>query len=200
MERANRLTITQMDGTFVGTFYRTHRRLMQIASVETGWKADEGANATANRESFRNYLQEHASGFGLTWNPAKQAQAWERKHQKYYTDEQVWEDATTMLNAEMPRILKAIDKDATIGKITLDGIWASDEDRPYCTKGRYDKDGAWAWAECKLAIGLTVGDEQIEITQTMQIVSGQLKKLKLTVAEIKQMVNDELGITDEQTA
>lgn len=203
MERANRVTVTSTpSGGLIATYYRTHKRLAQVKSTDTAWKADESVGITAQRESFRTWVQEHANDYGVIWNPTHQAQAWERKHSKYYTDEQVLEDATTMLNAEIPRMLKAAGEDATMDEITLDGIYASDGDRPYCTKGKYDKDGAWAWAECKFAIRLTVNGNQIEITQTMQIASGQLKKLRLTVAEIKQMVSDELGITEdtEQTA
>lgn len=203
MERANRVTVTSTpSGGLIATYYRTHKRLTQVKSTDTAWKADESVGITAQRESFRTWVQEHANDYGVIWNPTQQAQAWERKHSKYYTDEQILEDATTMLNAEIPRMLKAVGEDATMDEITLDGIYASDGDRPYCTKGKYDKDGAWAWAECKFAIRLTVNGNQIEITQTMQIASGQLKKLRLTVAEIKQMVSDELGITEdtEQTA
>lgn len=202
MERANRLAIATDNGVLVGTYYRTHRKLAQVQSTDTAWEADKSANATANRESFRAYLQEHAGEYGVVWNPDKQTQAWARKYSKYYTDAQVLEDATEMLRTEIPRMLRAIGKDATVDEIALDGIYASDIPRPYCTKGRYDKDNAWAWAECKLAVRLSVDGSPIEIVQTMQIASGQLKKLRLSAAEIREMVTEELGTTEdtEQTA
>ena len=201
MERANRVTVASTpSGGLIATYYRTHKRLAQVKSTDTTWQADEGANITAQRESFRTWVQEHANDYGVAWNPTQQAQAWERKHKKYHTDEQVAEDASTMLEAEISRITKLSGYDAAAGEITLDRICPSDADRPYCTRGRYDKDGAWAWADVKMAVTLTIDGHDVEVIQPMQIVSGQLKKVKLTKADIQQMIKDEMGIEDTEIA
>ena len=80
MMRANRVTVNTAGNSFTATFYRTHKVLTVVASSETEWKAQEGANATTNRESYRTWVCDHADLYGIEWNPTQQKQAWERKY------------------------------------------------------------------------------------------------------------------------
>ena len=141
MMRANRVTINTADNGFAATFYRTHKMLTVVASNETEWKADESANATANRESYRTWVCDHANEYGIEWNPAQQRQAWERKYNIYMTDEQVAEDALTLIADAIHRLAEKCRYDMTIDSLDVTDITAKDSNLSYVEDGRYTKSG-----------------------------------------------------------
>lgn len=210
-ERANRVTVqTVADGQYEARFYRTHRPLATVNSVETGWMADPKANSTTNRESFRNYVIEHADEVGVLWQPAKQVQAWERKHNSYLTDEQVAEDALTLVTPALERLAEKSRYDMWItSDIEVTAITPKESNLTYVEDGRYTKSGAWCVADIELELDVVVSDKKMQMVYHMEMKSGQICKPKTTIAEWNEMVAREMelnGIEDtadkdaEQTA
>lgn len=194
MTRANRITIQSTDKGFVGTFYRTHAKLISVNSTDTEWKPFNDVNSTANRESFRNWLTDNASKYDIAWAPELQTQAWARKYNVYETDEQVSEDAVTL-------VMEAIERLAVKGKhtldcidITVDSIVPKQTTLTYVKNGRYEKNGAWCMAEISLTISAILYGQQIEIPYTMEMVSGQIKKPKTTIADWNEILLNEIGL------
>lgn len=194
MTRANRVTIQSTDNGFKGVFYRTHTKLATIESADTAWKADPNANSTTNREGFRSWLISNADAYEIAWAPELQTQAWARKYNVYETDEQVSEDAVTL-------VMEAIERLAVKGKhtldcidITVDSIVPKQTTLTYVKNGRYEKNGAWCMAEISLTISAILYGQQIEIPYTMEMVSGQIKKPKTTIADWNEILLNEIGL------
>ena len=195
MKRANRVTIVATEGTFEARFYRTHTYIGTIASMgDTDWTPNKDAKASENRESFRQWACEHAEDFDIEWNPDKQEQAWERKYKKYATDEQVGEDAITLMDMALTGVA---DKLGYEWNIAFASIYAKKTDLSYIEDGRYVKDNCWAWADIVVDVTLTDADgKSIEIPMEMELVSGQIKKCKLTqtILKTKIQVEEELSV------
>lgn len=188
MTRANRVTVQTTENGYEARFYRTHKMLTAIASADTEWKANENANATEQRESFRTWVCDHAEDFDIEWNPEYQEQAWERKYKKYATDEQAYEDAITLMNMALTGVA---DKLGYEWSTECDGIFAKETSLGYIEDGRYVKDGCWAWADITMTVTLTKEDTSIEIPLTMEMVSGQIKKCKMNQTSLKAIIQTE---------
>ena len=183
MMRANRVTVQTTENGYEARFYRTHKVLTVVASNETEWKADENANATTNRESYRAWVCDHASQYEIEWNPAQQKQAWERKYNTYMTDEQVAEDALTLVTDAIHRLAEKCRYDMTIDSLEVTGITAKDSSLSYVEDGRYTKSGAWCVADIEVTIGCHVAGQEMEMLYHMEMKSGQICKPKTTIAE-----------------
>lgn len=203
LTRANRIAVETKDGKFVGRFYRTHKMLVEINDAQTDWTPNEESNATQNREAFRIYLTEHANEFGIMWHPAKAEQAWERKHNIYMNDEQVAEDAMTLLRPSIERLADKCKFDMTIVSTEVTAVTPKESTFTYVENGRYIKSGAWCMADIEVTVTAMVSDYEVEILYSMEIKSGQICKPKTTIAEWNEIVARELELqgiqlTDEQ--
>lgn len=188
MTRANRITVVAVENGLVAKFFRTHAEVRTIYSWETGWKPDEEANSTANRESFRQWACDNAGLYDVQWDATKAKQAWDRKHQKYETDEQVAEDATTLLEMALTGVA---DKMGYSWTIAYDGIWAKKNTPDYVIDGKYEKNGYWAWADIAMTVKFIKDDCGTEISIDMEMVSGQIKKPKITQGMLMARLVDE---------
>lgn len=201
MERANRITVQTTEQGFEGRFYRTHRLLATITSDSTDFKADDKANATTNREMYRNYLIEHSAEWQVEFNPNKQVQAWERKYNKYENDEQVAEDTITLLTDTIDRLADKCKYDIEIESMEVTAVTPKESTLTYVEDGRYTKSGAWCVADIEVTITCNIAGQQMDMLYRMEMKSGQICKPKMTIAEWNEMVGKEMdlnGIVMEQ--
>lgn len=203
MTRANRVAVQTTENGFEARFYRTHKHICTVASVDTTWKEDIEANATTNREAYRTFVCDHAEEFGVIWNPAKAEQAWERKHNIYMTDEEVAEDAITLVAPAIDRLADKSRYDMVVVDIEMTGIAPKESNLSYVEDGRYTKSGAWCVADIEITVGTIIGGKAVAILYNMEMRSGQICKSKTTIAEWNEMVAKELelqGIVIEENA
>ena len=200
-ERANRITVSTTEQGFEGRFYRTHKLLATVNSDSTEFKADESSNATTNREMYRNYLIEHSAEWQVEYNPNKQEQAWERKYNRYDTDEQVAEDTITLLTDTIDRLADKCKYDMSIDSIEVTAVTPKESTLTYVKDGRYTKSGAWCMADIEVTITSSILGQQMDMLYKMEIKSGQICKPKMTIADWNEMVGKEMelnGIEVEQ--
>jgi hypothetical protein len=188
MARANRVVVRTENNGYVAEFFKTHKSIAVVEQSETSWVADKTHNSTQARESFRTWVQNHADEFGVDWMPELQAQAWERKYWKYETDEQVEEDARTLMKWTIHQLAVATGYDVEVLEVKLDAIVPNESPLTYVEHGRYTKNGNWAVATVNLAVEIRWGDEVEEIIYPIEMRSGQLTKIKMNKEEFKAMV------------
>lgn len=201
MTRANRITVQTVENGYRATFYRTHKTIGQIDSMDTTWQADADANSTTNRESFRAWVCDNAGLWDIEWNPATQQQAWERKYNTYMTDEQVSEDTITLITPTLDRLADKCKYDMEIAGIEVTAVSPVDTDLTYVEDGRYTKSGAWCMAQIEVSIAVEIAGQTMDMVYMVSMKSGQIYKPKTTIAEWNELVGKELelnGITIEQ--
>jgi hypothetical protein len=201
MTRANRVTVQSIEGGYKATFYRTHKLLATINSMDTAWQADANANSTTNRESFRAWICEHSAEWDIEWNPSKQTQAWDRKYNTYMTDEQVAEDTITLITPALNRLAEKCKYNMEITGLEVAAIYPVDTNLTYVKDGRYTKSGAWCAAQIEVSVTVEIAGQTMDMVYMVNMKSGQICKPKTTIAEWNELVGKELelnGITIEQ--
>jgi hypothetical protein len=169
--------------------------------MDTAWQADADANSTTNRESFRAWICEHSTEWDIEWNPGKQTQAWDRKYNTYMTDEQVSEDAITLITPALDRLAEKSKYDMEIVGLKVTAITPKESPLSYVEDGRYTKSGAWCVADIEVSVTVEIAGQTMEMLYNMEMKSGQICKPKTTIAEWNELVSKELelnGITIEQ--
>lgn len=188
MTRANRVVVRAIGNEFEAEFFKTHKSITVVVSCDTEWVADKDHNATQRRESFRTFVQDNASQFGVDWSPEYQAQAWERKYWKYETDAQVEEDAHTLMAWTIRKLADSTNFPIRVTDVRLDAMVPVASPLSYVEDGKYTKNGNWAVATVRLAVELTWEDRVEEIAYDIEMRSGQLTKIKMNKDEFKSMV------------
>lgn len=194
MKRANRVSVQTIENGYRATFYRTHKTIGQIYSMDTAWQANADANSTTNRESFRAWVCEHSAEWDIEWDSGKATQAWDRKYNTYMTDEQVAEDTITLITPAIDRLAEKCRYDMTIDSMEVTGITAKDSSLSYVEDGRYTKSGAWCMADIEITIGCHVAGQEMEMLYHMEMKSGQICKPKTTIAEWNEHMATEIEI------
>ena len=201
MTRANRVTVQTIESGYKATFYRTHKLLATINSIDTAWQADADANSTTNRESFRAWICEHSAEWDIEWNPGKQTQAWDRKYNTYMTDEQVAEDTITLITPALDRLAGKCKYDMEIAGLEVTAVLPVDTNLTYVENGRYIKSGAWCAAQIEVSVTVDIAGQTMDMVYMVSMKSGQICKPKTTIADWNELVGRELelnGITIEQ--
>lgn len=188
VERANRVSVQATEQGYVARFYRTHKLVAEIQSQDTAFEPAEDANKTVQREAFRVYAIEHSAEYGVSFDNGKAEQAWDRKYQAYATDEQVYEDAITLLTPMINRLVEKCKYQVSLAEIQMLSVDAEDTNFSYIENGRYASNDNWAWADITMQVVL---DEGIELEYHMALKSGQICKPKLTIAEFEDMLKTE---------
>lgn len=194
MQRANRVTVQAQADGYVATFYRTHKVLAKVVSRETSWQADSKANSTAQREAFRQWCTDHSAEYGVDWNPEQQTQAWARKYNRYMTDEQVYEDAITLVEERLYELAEKCRHDMEIVSINGGAVTPKDSTLSYVEDGRYSKDNAWCVADIELTLQIHIYGTDMEMPFTMEMKSGQICKPKTTIAQWTEQVSREMDM------
>lgn len=194
LRRANRIAVSKTEEGFKADFFKTHDHIATVNSKNTDWNAS-GLSQTADRESFRQWAVDNAEVYGVKWQPELQQQAWDRKYDKYETDAQVEEDAAELMWWTVAQLAEKCSYRAKLKKISLDSIvpmHTTTKGNPiaYCTDGKYDKNGNWAWADLQMEVHVEINGADIDIVYPMQIISGQIKKVTLSKKDIDQMIKD----------
>lgn len=201
MTRANRVTVQTTENGYKATFYRTHSVIAIIDSTDTEWQANTDANSTTNRENFRQWVTDNANNFNVEWSPAKATQAWDRKYDKYMTDEQVSEDTITLITPALDRLAEKCKYDMEITGIEVTAVSPVNTDLTYVEDGRYTKSGAWCMAQIEVSITVEIVGQTMDMIYMVSMKSGQICKPKTTIAEWNELVGKELelnGIVIEQ--
>lgn len=194
MQRANRVTVQAQADGYVATFYRTHKVLVKVVSCETSWQADSKANSTAQREAFRQWCTDHSAEYGVDWNPEQQTQAWARKYNRYMTDEQVYEDAITLVEERLYELAEKCRHDMEIVSIDGGAVTPKDSTLSYVEDGRYSKDNAWCVADIELTLQIHIYCTDMEMPFTIEMKSGQICKPKTTIAQWTEQVSREMDM------
>lgn len=193
--RANRVTISTTEQGYEAKFYRTHKVIDTILSADTDWQADENANATTNRESYRAWICDNADGYGILWSPDKAEQAWERKHNTYLEDWQVAEDVTTLVTPALERLAGKCRYNMEIEEIRISDIAPKSSNLSYVEDGKYMKSGAWCVAGIEVTVTANIdGGHIVDIIYEMEMKSGQICKPKTTIAQWNEIVARELEL------
>lgn len=198
LQRANRVTVNAGEDGYKADFYRTHKKLVTIGSVETGWEADDTMNKSAQREDFRQYVISHAEVFGIEWKPQDMRTDANKRYAKYETNDMLIEDTINMLRADIESLVAKTPYEISLQGIEVDEITpvthsakGTDLSKLGVIDGKYEKSGNWAWAE--LAINVTMmANEEIYYTTKCQLVSGQLKKPHITQTAFNESVKASL--------
>ena len=205
MKRANRVSVQTIENGYRATFYRTHKTIGQIDSMDTAWQANADANSTTNRESFRAWVCEHSAEWDIEWDPGKATQAWDRKHNTYMTDEQVSEDTITLITPVLDRLASKGKHEMWIDTIEVTAVVPKESNLAYVEDGRYTKSGAWCVADIELEIDVIIGNlPAMRMVYSIEMKSGQICKPKMTIAEWNSLVDREMELNGievaEQTA
>ena len=188
MERANRCTVQAIEEGYEVRFYRTHKYIGSM-TINT-----DNKHSNELRESARVQAINGSATLGIEWNPKKQVQAWERKYNTYMTNEQVSEDAITLLHSTIERLVEKCKYDMELIDIEMSAIEPRPSNLSYVEHGRYSKSGAWCTADVEMSIKVHCIDQEMDILFPMEIKSGQICKPKTTIAEWNAMVLTEIGL------
>lgn len=189
MERANRVAVQTTEGGYVARFYRTHKYLGEVV-IST----KDGEHSNALREEARVQAIAQCHTIGIEWKPEVQAQAWERKYNTYMTDEQVGEDALTLVTPAIERLVEKCKYNMELTGIKVTAVTPNPSNLSYVENGRYAKSGAWCCASIEVTVSTHTIGEDMDILFPMELKSGQICKPKTTIADWNLMVLNEMGL------
>ena len=180
LKRSNKLTVTTTNGHMAGKFALTHKDLVTILDNETRFVPSANANPTLVRETFRLYLMDNASEYGIKWDPEDRRTEDNMMPKRYDSDQLLMDTAVKMTRTDI---------EEWIAKLNLSnkGLYIlaqadTDEVRPimeYNLKKVSPKyaNGAWGWAAVEITFGVEDTNKvQAYLTMDCLLVSGQLKK------------------------
>lgn len=213
LTRANKLTVKVLtDGTMQADFYRTHKHLLTVAQPDTAYTVDPKANKTLTREMFRQYMADHATEYGINYDPTNRQTADNIRIAKYLTDEQVLTDAAEMVQPDIKTFygkcpwrdrishIETVMESLTAKTTTAKG---TDLTTMGIEGGKYLSNGNWAWADIEGTITMVLldGKTEIYVPIKLELVSGQLKKFRMTQTQFNDAVKADLlevGILTEE--
>lgn len=196
--RANKVTVKMVDEKYVAEFSRTHKKIATVEEGSTEWVRPENTTKTGERESFRLYVIEHATEYGVEWNPSDLRAPSNVRYPKYETDDLLIEDAVNMVHDQFKEMVEKCKHKLEWINIDVDEIipmQKTSKGTPLTGLGIEDgkyKNGNWAWADIKSTLTLSYKDEEIYVQIPMELVSGQLKKPKLTITKFNELIDAEL--------
>lgn len=200
MVRANKVTVkVRANKGFVADFYRTHKHIGTVQSAETEWKAEDDMSKIGQRESFRAYVISHANDYGIEWNPADMRTEENKRKPVYKTDEDLIDDVIISMAQGFMELVEKCKYGTKWGGMEVDEIVPMqktargvDLSQLGIEDGKYKNTGNWAWADIKCAITIKYKKSEVYIPVVAQLVSGQLKKPKITITSLTEMIHDEL--------
>ena len=187
--RANKLTVKVSDGILQGDFFRTHKHLLTVSAPETGWTAPANANKTTERESFRLWLMEHAATYGILYDPTDRRTEANTRKATYKTEADVAEDAVAMVAPDIDTFVGKMPMADRISghRITVESLppkthtsKGTDLSTMGIEDGKYASNGNLAWFDIEGVVTMDTAKGEIYQTIRMELVSGQLKKFRMT--------------------
>lgn len=198
--RANRVAVKANGENFVADFYRTHKAIASMHSENTEWNPPQDAtNKSAARESFRQYAISHAEDVNVDWKPQDMRTEGNIRKQRYTSDQELIDDATSMIMPEMRALVDKCKYGIEWGGVQYEDIvpltqtgTGRDLSTMGIIDGKYEKSGNWAWAEVVFMTVFKYKGEECYIKTVMQLVSGQLKKTGIGITEFNNRVKAEI--------
>lgn len=198
--RANKVTVkADANGRYVADFYRTHKQLTTVLQDDTDWEVPQDATKTGERESFRQYVIKNAEKFGIDWNPKDMRSKSNIRRPRYENDDQLISDAIAMVEPDIKEIIEKCRYDIEYGGIEVDDISPMEKTSKGVPlsglgviDGKYEKSGNWAWANINMNATIKFKDSEVYYSFITQLVSGQLKKPKLTITAFTENIRDEI--------
>lgn len=200
--RANKITVKAVDTGYQADFYRTHKHIATILSADTEWQAPEGANKSAQREDFRQYVIDHASDWQVEYDPEDRRDARNTRIPTYSSDDILGMDASRMLENDLQDLIPSIPYGVQLSKVEMESAApktttgkGTNLSLLGITDGKY-LNGNWAWADLDMVASLTVAVDDntypMDLLFHMELVSGQLKKTKITKTNLTERIKEEL--------
>ena len=189
LTRANKLTVKVSGGILQGDFFRTHKHLLTVSAQETGWTTPANANKTTERESFRLWLMEHADTYGILYDPTDRRTEINIRKATYKTEADVAEDAVAMVTpdidtfvAKMPMADRISGHHITVAYLAPKTHTSKGTDLSTMgiEDGKYASNGNLAWFDTEGVVTMDTAKGEIYQIIRMELVSGQLKKFRMT--------------------
>lgn len=203
--RANKVTVKLVKEGFVADFYKTHKHITSIKSVDTDWTANEDMSKIGQRESYREYAMKNAENYGILWSPADMRSDENKRKPVYKTDNDLIDDVIISTAKNLQDLVEKCKYGVKWGGIDVDEIIpkrttarGTNLAQLGIENGKYKNTGNWAWADIKCAITVKYKKSEIYIPVLAELVSGQLKKPKMNITTLTDMIKTELvdaGIT-----
>lgn len=201
LQRANKVSVKPLGDGYQADFYRTHKHIATMMSGETGWECPkDAANKTAEREDFRKFAIGHAADIQVEYDPEDRRTPRNTRIPTYADDGMVQVDAANMLTTDIKNLLNESNpygvevKDVTMESITPKTMTSKGTslDLLGITDGKY-LNGNWAWADIDMVVTFTAADgTEFPMLYPMELVSGQLKKNRLTKTSFTDGIYEEL--------
>ena len=200
LTRANKVTVNATTEGYKADYNRTHKHIRTVTNDEVdGLEIPDDVTKSGARELFRAYVIEHASDFGVDWNPADMRTAGNIRKSSYMTDDELSEDAMGMVLPMARQLVDNCKYGLEWGGISLDFITpmkqtpkGTDLSTMGIIDGKYEKSGKWAWATIGFVITMKFKGEEIYLPIEMQLVSGQLKKPKVGITAFNEAMKREI--------
>ena len=209
--RANKLTVkVDGNGNLVADLFRTHKHITTIRVEETGFVPNPDSTKSAIREDFRKFVAEYAADWGIDYDPTDRRTEANLRKAVYKTEADVIEDAIAMVTpdieafiAKMPHGDLITDHTISVESLTAKTQTSKGTDLALMgiEDGKYASNGNLAWFDIEGLVTMKCGDTEIYQTIQMELVSGQLKKFRMTQTQwntetTKSMV--EAGLVEEK--
>ena len=209
--RANKLTVkADSNGNLTADFFRTHKHITTIKAEETGFVPNTDSTKSAIREDFRKFVAEYAADWGVDYDPTDRRTEANLRKAVYKTEADVIEDAIAMVTpdieafiAKMPHGDLITDHTISVESLTAKTKTSKGTDLALMgiEDGKYASNGNLAWFDIEGLVTMKCGDTEIYQTIQMELVSGQLKKFRMTQTQwntetTKSMV--EAGLVEEK--
>lgn len=201
-KRANRVVINANEnGGWTAEFFKTHFSIGTIDSEKTEWVADKNKTMTGQREDFRQWAIDHCAMAGATWVPDDLREDWNVRVAKYETDELVQRDIDKMIaDLVLPNIDYAKHglsyMRAEFEEIIPITKTSKGADIKYVSDGKYDKNGNWAWCTIPTTLVFDHEGTEIYVTRNFEIISGCLKKMRITKPEFEIEVKSQIAVAE----
>lgn len=201
--RANRVVVNANGDSWVAEFYKTHFLIGTIDSSSTNWTPNSNQTVTGQREDFRQWAITNCEIAGATWIPDDLRQDWNIRVAQYSNDELVFEDINKMIeDLVMPNLVSILAKTgckylrADFEDIVPTTKNSKGNEIKYVSDGKYDKNGNWAWCTIPTTLVLDHEGSEIYVTRNFEIVSGCLKKMKITKPEFEQEIRSQIAVAE----
>lgn len=209
--RANKLTVkADANGNLIADLFRTHKHLTTIKVEDTSFKPNPDSTKTAIREDFRKWIADHAADFGFDYDPTDRRTEANLRKAVYKSEADVTEDAIAMVTPDIEAFIAKMPHGDLVEcyTISVESLTAKTQTSKGTDlalmgieDGRYASNGNLAWFDIEGLVTMKCGDTEIYQTIQMELVSGQLKKFRMTQTQwntetTKSMV--EAGLVEEQ--
>lgn len=191
LKRANKITAYwEGDGVAVGVFYKTHDKITTVKSTDdvvigNGFEMPAGTEeapvtAAQKLEAFKTFLATNASAFGVQYDPVdRRADAF--KFPGSYNEETFAEYSKKMLQMSIESVLESVQNNV-IAKMIKNGHIAEGSVVQYgigdveVNVSETYANGKLKYATAEYPVAIAVNGAQTNMTASVELVSGQLKK------------------------